>query len=112
MNRLTQLKPGQVTLALIILGLVISGLILWQTVYWTKQVASDEIRNRSTNTLKLVVSNLNAELQRFRAQPELISADKRLIPVLNNTADDSYRVQFWCVHRAHFFYKECFIFLR
>ena len=87
MNRLTQLNPRQVTLALIILGLVISSLILWQTVYWTKQVASDEIRNRSTNTLKLVVSNLNAELQRFRAQPELISADKRLIPVLNNTAD-------------------------
>ncbi|PWQ92707.1 sensor histidine kinase [Leucothrix pacifica] len=87
MNRLTQLKPHQVTKALIIFGLMISALVLWQTAYWTKQVASDEIRNRSSNTLKLVVSNLNAELQRFRALPELISADKRLIPVLNNTAD-------------------------
>ena len=86
MKQLTQFTHRQLSLITLVFCLLLSGLVVWQTTYWTTQVVSDEIRSRSLNTLKLVVSNLSAELRRFRSQPELISADKRLIPVLKGSA--------------------------
>lgn len=91
-KRFMLFNTRQSSIVVSVVGLALSGLILWQTAYWTRQVVSDEIRQRSSNTLKLVVSNLTAELRRFRSQPELISADSRLIPVLNETATAEQRM--------------------
>ena len=87
MDKLKQLTRSQTSLTLVIIGVVLSALVLWQTAYWTKQVAIDDIRDRSKNNLTLVVSNLSSELQRYRSQPELISANEQLVPVLLGTAN-------------------------
>lgn len=71
-----------------LLIVLFSALVLWQTAYWTTRIASDEIRNRSQNTLQLVVANLEAELRRFQALPELVSAEPDLIAVLEGSQDN------------------------
>ena len=86
MGKLKQLTRSQISLILVITGVVLSALVLWQTAYWTKQVAIDDIRDRSKNNLTLVVSNISSELKRYRSQPELISAHENLAPVLLGTA--------------------------
>ena len=62
--------------------LVFSLFILWQTVYWTKQLVTTEIRDRSQNTLALVAANLTAQLNRFRFLPEMISTNPLLSSAL------------------------------
>ena len=75
-------------LVTVLLIVLFSALVLWQTAYWTTRIASDEIRNRSQNTLQLVVANLEAELRRFQALPELVSAEPDLIAVLEGSQDN------------------------
>ena len=82
MGNLKQFTRRQTSFTICVIGALLSGLILWQTAYWTKQVAIDDIRDRSKNNLTLVVSNISSELKRYRSQPALISANEKLVPVL------------------------------
>ena len=58
------------SLALLVLATLVSAFILWQTVYWAKQLVTEEIRTRAGQTLELVAGNISIELSRFSCLPE------------------------------------------
>ena len=75
------------SLVLLVLAALVSGFTLWQTAYWTKQLATEEIRTRAGQTLDLVVGNLSSELSRFSSLPELITTNPLLVSLLEQASD-------------------------
>lgn len=54
-------------------ALILSAIVLWQTAYWVRQIATQDLRERKTHTLDLVVENLDGALAKFQYQPSLLS---------------------------------------
>lgn len=69
-----------------VVGTVLCGLFLWQTGYWARQIALQEIRQRSAHTLSLLVENLRGELAKFRYQPKLLSENSGFRTALKGQA--------------------------
>ncbi|RVU85991.1 sensor histidine kinase [Leucothrix sargassi] len=65
---------------------IVSALVMWQTAYWTQQIAIADIRKTSQENLREVVFGISAELRRYEDQPQLISANEKLVPVILGTA--------------------------
>ena len=55
------------------LALIVSAIVLWQTAHWVRQFAMEDMRERKTHTLNLVVENLDGALAKFQYQPSLLS---------------------------------------
>ena len=81
------LSMSRRSLALLVLVALVSAFILWQTAYWTKQLATEEIRTRAGQTLDLVAGNLSSELSRFSSLPELITTNPLLVSLLEQESD-------------------------
>ncbi len=61
-------------LAFIGLGVAVCALVLWQTAHWTREIAMQQIMDRSRPTLNLVVENLRGELGKYNYQPQLLAS--------------------------------------
>jgi two-component system C4-dicarboxylate transport sensor histidine kinase DctB len=73
-------------LFIIALALVLCFLV-WQTASWTKQTSLSVLEEQARNQLRLYVSNLQGQLQKFEFLPELLATNKRLVYLLQNPAD-------------------------
>jgi len=63
---------AKVTLALA--GLAVGVLVLWQTAHWSREIALDQIGERSRHTLSLIVQALRGDLEKFRHLPQMQAA--------------------------------------
>lgn len=66
--------------------LVSLGIVLG-TAYWARDQAETAVRERSANTLNLVVDNLRGELAKFIYMPKLLAALESIPPVLAEPTD-------------------------
>lgn len=64
-------------------ALILSAIVLWQTAYWVRQFATEDMRERKTHTLNLVVENLDGALAKFQYQPSLLSKRAMFRTALN-----------------------------
>ncbi len=82
------IKPSfQIRVLLIIVALIASGLVLREAAHQARSSAVDELRRSTTNTLKLVVENLNGELSKFSFQPRLLATSSVLSHALSAPSD-------------------------
>lgn len=79
-------QSRRTVIAAIIVALSVSGLILWETARQAREYALHEIRERSTNTLELVVENLRGELAKYSFLPRLLSNSTLLIRALQENS--------------------------
>ncbi len=77
-------------LLLLLVMLLLAPLLIYKTITTTRQMALQDIRVASANTLDLVVENLHGELARFQALPHLLAADPtyRRLWASDKTAED------------------------
>ncbi len=73
------LKPW---MGLTLASAVVSALVLWQTAYWSRQIALDQIGERSRHTLSLIVQALRGDLEKFRYLPKMLGEGKDFRAVL------------------------------
>jgi len=75
------------SLALILFLAGLGLLVIWLTVFWTREIAYQGIRERSEHTLNLVTENLRGAMARYQYQPRLLSRNPVLVAALNSNAD-------------------------
>lgn len=71
---------------MIIVAVIASWLVLREAEHQARSSAVDELRRSTTNTLKLVVENLNGELSKFSFQPRLLASSSVLSRALSAPA--------------------------
>lgn len=69
---------------------MLGALLLWQTGYWARELALENIRDRSSHTLTLIVENLRGKLAKYRSQPQLIASNVAFRHALQGNASDDH----------------------
>ena len=64
--------------------LILTPIVLWLTATWSRHYALSSIQERSEQTLRLVVGNLQGELTKFQNIPQLLANNEHLKEYLNS----------------------------
>ncbi|HHK74645.1 MAG TPA: sensor histidine kinase, partial [Rhizobiales bacterium] len=82
------MKSTSVQKLLLASFLILIPLALWQTVIWAERLALDQLRRNAVQNLNLVVRNLRAEQEKFRALTRLIARNPTFRNLLNGTLSE------------------------
>lgn len=63
-------------ISLALVGLAIGILVLWQTAFWSRQIALEQIGERSRQNLSLIVEALRGDLEKYRTLPHMLVANQ------------------------------------
>ena len=73
-------------ISLALVSAAVGILVLWQTAYWSRQIALDQIGERSRHTLSLIVEALRGDLEKYRSLPNMLVANESFRTVLRGEA--------------------------
>ena len=77
------------TLAFLVIAIITGAIVTWTTVWFTREIAHERIRDRSGHTLNLVTENLRGALARYQYQPRLLSRNPALSRLLERPGDEA-----------------------